>query len=69
LCRELRSEEIYRRLQLQKYTFLPGINDNTEDVRGIIRICISYCIDFITISYGLNLKLEEASEDTLRMMI
>jgi len=51
-----------------KYIFLPGINDNVEDVEGFIRICTNNRIDFVIISYDFKLKLEEVSENTLRMM-
>ena len=51
-----------------KYIFLPGINDNAEDVEGFVNICADNKADFAVISYDLNLKLSDVSDETLKMI-
>jgi uncharacterized Fe-S cluster-containing radical SAM superfamily protein len=51
-----------------KYIFLPGINDNAENVNGFLDICLGNNIDFAVISYNLLLSLNDVPVVTLQMI-
>ena len=51
-----------------KYIFLPGINENVDDVHGFVDICKNSNIDFAVISYDIYLENNVISDNTLKMM-